>query len=480
VICGTCGKTNAEHLVFCEDCGARLAKAAPPPAAPAMQAGSGTVALRPSAPDITFAPPRPGSDACGYCGAHNAPGMRFCVTCGRGLEAKPAPVQPAPVQPAPVQPAPAPPPEPKTAAAQLAQVPIAPAPVVDLGARPAPVEASKTCWRCRGTAPATSQFCRFCGAPLNEPAAPQRTPSPAQVAPTPAPGPVAAVPAPVPAPGVAPTPHKRLDVTLVSGPPAFEAPPPTSPDALAPPAMTALPAGPPSEEPTVTVPLALFSIVSIAQDGGEGARFPITTQLDIGRNEGDVQVPEDGYLAPRHARITREGDALTIRDLGTPNGVYLRIRKEAEVPLQDQDLILVGQQVLRFEVVKGSDEGFGAATQHGTLLFGTPAVPVYARLLQRSTEGVTRDIFHIRDDETVLGRESGDIVFTKDAFLSRRHAIVHKRGDAFFLADLGSSNGTFHRIRGQVALKQGDELRVGQQLYRVDGRAGKAPETSGE
>ena len=482
MICGTCGKNNAEHLVFCEDCGARLAK--PAPAAPNL--GGGTVALRPAAPEIQLNAPKPGTETCGFCGAHNAAGMRFCVTCGRGLEApKPAPAV-------------APPPEANTAAAQLVQVPmgpvapIAPAPVVDLGGRAPATEATKTCWRCKGAAPANSQFCRFCGAPLNEPA------------PTPSPGPVAApmatvpiaVPVPVPAAGLAtaapapvaaptPAPHKRLDVTLVSGPPAFvEAPPPTSPDALAPAAtrldgppspqpLVPLPPGPPSEEPTVpvTVPVAPFSIVSIAQDGGEGARFPIATQIDIGRSEGDVQVPDDGYLAPRHARISREGDTLTIRDLGTPNGVYVRLGKEAEVPLQDQDLILVGQQVLRFEVVKGSDEGFGAATQHGTLLFGTPAVPVYARLLQRTTEGVTRDIFHIRGDETVLGRESGDIVFTADAFLSRRHAAVRKRGDAFFLADLGSSNGTFHRIRGQVALKPGGELRVGQQLYRVVGPA---------
>ena len=87
-------------------------------------------------------------------------------------------------------------------------------------------------------------------------------------------------------------------------------------------------------------------------------------------------------------------------------------------------MFLVGQQVLRFEVVKDAEEGFGAASEHGTLLFGTPAAPRYARLSQRTVEGVARDVFHLRKVETVLGREIGDIVFTEDPFLSRRHAAV--------------------------------------------------------
>jgi pSer/pThr/pTyr-binding forkhead associated (FHA) protein len=131
-------------------------------------------------------------------------------------------------------------------------------------------------------------------------------------------------------------------------------------------------------------------------------------------------------------------------------------------------LILAGQQVLRFEAVNAAEQSLGAATQHGALLFGTPATPVTARLAQRTTEGVTRDIFHVRGDACVIGRESGDVVFTHDPFLSRKHAVVQRKGDAFFLVDLGSSNGTFVQIRGQVILRAGDELRVGEQLYRVD------------
>ncbi|HEX4512212.1 MAG TPA: zinc ribbon domain-containing protein, partial [Polyangiaceae bacterium] len=34
MICATCGKQNADHLVFCEDCGARLQPRIAPPTPP--------------------------------------------------------------------------------------------------------------------------------------------------------------------------------------------------------------------------------------------------------------------------------------------------------------------------------------------------------------------------------------------------------------------------------------------------------------
>jgi hypothetical protein len=151
-------------------------------------------------------------------------------------------------------------------------------------------------------------------------------------------------------------------------------------------------------------------------------------------------------------------------------GNALRGDGRVEVSLQDQDLFLVGQQVLRFEVVKDAEDGLGPATQHGTLLFGTPNAPRLARLCQRTVEGVTRDIFHVRKMETVIGRESGDIVFTDDPFLSRRHALVKvdKEKRQYSLADLGSSNGTFVQVRGEVVIKSGDQFRIGQQLFRIE------------
>ena len=379
--------------------------------------------------------------------------MRFCITCGSPLD--PAKLQPQPavhgsaapmplVSPAAPLRAPAAT-QPLAAHAPVAPVapgvPIAPIPVVGLGAaRAAPATASRICGRCRGACEGDAQFCRFCGAPLDGAVAAPAAPEPAKLDRT------------VASPGVEPATERSDKVKLETT------------------AKIQAYQGDAAQGPRLFL---------VSKEGALGASHAIQDQLDIGRTEGDLLLPDDRYLSARHARIRRGKDGgLLLRDLGTPNGVFLRLRKSSsgeasrsgEMDLRDGDLILIGQQVLRFEIVKDADEGFGAASEHGTLLFGTPAGPRYARLGQVTTEGAVRDVHHLHKAETVLGRESGDIVFTEDPFLSRRHAVLQMRATdrRFTLADLDSSNGTFLRIRGEVAIGHGDEIRIGQQLFRVD------------
>jgi pSer/pThr/pTyr-binding forkhead associated (FHA) protein len=227
-----------------------------------------------------------------------------------------------------------------------------------------------------------------------------------------------------------------------------------------------------------------YRLVPVAADGSEDASFTLgDATTDIGRSEGDVIIADD-YVSPRHARITLRGGVYFLRDLGSTNGIFVRIPFASktgedaapEQPLADQDLFLVGQQVLQFEALKHVHEGFGALSENGTLLFGTPTSALYARITQRTVEGVVRDVFHVRKAEMVIGRESGDIVFTDDPFLSRRHAAVRVYGldsgkanePTFGLADLGSSNGTFVKVRDEVPLHRGIQFRIGQQLLRFD------------
>jgi pSer/pThr/pTyr-binding forkhead associated (FHA) protein len=79
-------------------------------------------------------------------------------------------------------------------------------------------------------------------------------------------------------------------------------------------------------------------------------------------------------------------------------------------------------------------------------------------------------VYYLSRDETVIGRESGDLVFTNDPFMSRRHASIDRDvpSGTFTLRDLGSSNGTFLAIRSERELVSGDHLRVGQHLFRLD------------
>jgi pSer/pThr/pTyr-binding forkhead associated (FHA) protein len=220
-------------------------------------------------------------------------------------------------------------------------------------------------------------------------------------------------------------------------------------------------------------------LVCLQANGSDGAIMPLDKeQADIGRMEGDIVFTDDPYLSARHARIQKRADGYYLVDLQSVNGVYVRLTEPAS--LQHGDTVLIGQQVLRLELLPEA-QPLGTAFQQGVKVFGTPEVPRPARLVQYTTEGVGRDTYTIYRDETVLGRESGDIVFTDDPFLSRRHAAIlrDRVTGAFSLHDLGSSNGTGLRIRLEHKLRPGDQIRMGRQLFRFEVDASHSGERLG-
>lgn len=337
--------------------------------------------------------------------------MRFCVHCGNNLQEQAAPAaapQPAAQAPKPGAQAP----KPASVRPQPQQQPVAPTPVSSQPA--ASREAAPTrdaegpiCWRCRGVGDYGSEFCKFCGARYSD-----RASEPVDTG-------------------------RTVESTR---------------------------AGTAQSGAT-----ASHQIVSIRKDGTDGPAYPLTgEQTDFGRLEGDVTLDDDPYLSPRHFRVLRRGGDWFLRDLQSVNGVYVRLGAAEE--LVSGSMILIGQQVLRFELLEEDELPLGPARSGGCLVFGTPEVPAYARLVQYTTEGVGRDVHYLYRDETVLGRETGDIVFTDDPFLSRRHAVVRfdRAQKRTVLEDLGSSNGTCARLRGEHALSVGDHFRVGRHLFRFD------------
>ena len=152
---------------------------------------------------------------------------------------------------------------------------------------------------------------------------------------------------------------------------------------------TPVPPGPTLPSPTpVRSTVAMLSplagiaprarLVLIARDGGEGPGYPLGETCDLGRTEGNILLGDDRYVSPRHARIQARAGAYYLRDLAKhqrclhaeipfsagagrrAGGLEQKVQSPAspEQPIVDQDLFLVGQQVLKFEVVKQAEEGF--------------------------------------------------------------------------------------------------------------------------
>src|SRR5579884_3446241 len=78
--------------------------------------------------------------------------------------------------------------------------------------------------------------------------------------------------------------------------------------------------------------------------------------------------------------------------------------------------------------------------------------------------------FPLRPRETVVGRHaSGDICLEAQA-VSRQHARIVHDESAFFIEDLGSSNGTLVNgqvIRRRVPLSEKDTVQIGPYLFAL-------------
>lgn len=188
-------------------------------------------------------------------------------------------------------------------------------------------------------------------------------------------------------------------------------------------------------------------------------------QIDIGRQQGNIRI-DDPQLAPRHARLNLTLGGAILTPLDRRNGVYLKLRSQVE--LSDGDHILLGRQVLRFEVLPEHERRPRPAIEDGVVLFGTPSPAAWGRLRQLTSSGLGRDLYHLSRADITMGREHADLVFADDEFLSRRHAQLSVVKGKPMLQDLGSSNGTYLRLRAPQVLVPGDMIRLGDQLLRFE------------
>ena len=381
-VCNRCGKENQDHYKFCLGCGAELT-AAPKP-------GGGDVAMMktmmqdPSQPSPLVGAPLRGSSAPMAQPAGPPPGgMR--PTGGSGMPGMPppgplgGPAMPSPMGPPPGVPGFSP-----------SYVPPAPSAAATGGMR--------RCPSCGSDVPPSFRFCGTCGFRMDEGSAP------------------APMPMPPPGPGSAPiaAPQRgRLSMTL------------------------------------------------IRPDGTEGGTHELRQgENKLGRSFGPV-FENDGYLSPVHAQLDIRGQQAMVRDLDSLNGVFVKMTAEEE--LTSGQIIRIGQELLRFELIAAPEP-----TADGTELMGSPNPGFWGKLTVIIGREITGAAFPLLGESCTLGRERGEINFPDDGYVSGLHARVTLRDGRVFLSDLGSSNGTFMKVNGERAVGHESFVLLGQQLFRLN------------
>lgn len=406
ITCNRCGKENQDHYKFCLGCGNELAKPAPAPSpSPAEAIETARTVLPP-------APAGPSSAAMAVTAA--AGELRSGVPASRprgGIPWNDSPKMPAPVPfQLPPNPLAGPAPVGRPTGGMAPGAAAAPAgldPGLAGGPRPsggAPAPGEIACPSCGRAVQAGFAFCGGCGARISASSS----------------GPAVPVGQP--------------RTMFMAGSAA--------------PAPTAVPRG---------------RLILIRPDGSEGGAHPLHDGDNlIGRGQAPL-FDADAYLSPRHAEISVGPGGVTIRDLQSLNGIF--IRTTGEEALESGDIFRIGQELLRFEVIAPPQP-----LEDGTEIMGTPNPGFWGRLSVIVGRDVDGSAFPLFGEAIVLGRERGDILFPEDGYVSGTHARILLRDDRVYLTDLGSSNGTFLRIRHERTVPTGTFMLMGQQLFRLEYR----------
>ena len=90
------------------------------------------------------------------------------------------------------------------------------------------------------------------------------------------------------------------------------------------------------------------------------------------------------------------------------------------------------------------------------------------RLVELVDGGLPGRAYTSPNNEIAVGRDGCDMTYAGDPHLSQRHFKVSLGSVGPIVTDLGSSNGTFIRIKEPMRLRHADYVFIGQQLLRVE------------
>lgn len=204
-------------------------------------------------------------------------------------------------------------------------------------------------------------------------------------------------------------------------------------------------------------------LVLIRGEGMDGLAYHLKMEQHVVGRKGQIPFPEDVFVSPKHANFFYRDGHLVVRDEGSLNGVYIRVRGAIE--LAPGDTFLAGEQVFRLDA---SPKVVESQDAEGTVFYTSPKYPSALRISQVLQGGALGMTVCARGNALQLGREGSDLNFPADIYMSGSHCRIEEAGGRFLLTDLNSRNGTYVRLKAERELTHGDYVFIGRKLMRVE------------
>jgi pSer/pThr/pTyr-binding forkhead associated (FHA) protein len=194
-----------------------------------------------------------------------------------------------------------------------------------------------------------------------------------------------------------------------------------------------------------------FGKLVLMQPDREGMEFVLAkASVTLGRAAINEIVLLDSRVSRHHARIDGGERGFTLVDLGSTNGTYVNGRRVISSALVPGDLIKMGDTTFRFESGLPQTEPDIVPLDSEADLEKTLCRTTFSTTL-RDTE-IPRFAIHtaaktwetpMTQEVLTVGRDPKSDIVLNLPMVSRHHARIERRGEAFIVRDLGSTNGTW-------------------------------------
>jgi hypothetical protein len=164
-------------------------------------------------------------------------------------------------------------------------------------------------------------------------------------------------------------------------------------------------------------------LILIRGEGVEGLSYQLNADQHIVGRNGQLVFPDDPFVSPRHANLFYRAGKLVVRDEGSQNGVFWRVRGSIEV--SPDDLFLAGEQLFRIEGPPRTNDG---PAPDGTYFYSSPKHQTQFRIVQLLQGGGEGMAVCARGQSLQIGREGGDLNFPGDLYMSASHCKLEDSG----------------------------------------------------